>query len=138
MDEKRGIRDRHVVTDAKKDTVRRMAAMGCTISEIARKVGLANHETFKKYYNEEFLDGRLEANQTIATALFNKARGGDTTSMIFWLKTRADWKEAHRVEQQYLDADGNPTAPPISGNIDDAVLKRYGITVDDGDSKSKH
>ena len=38
--------------------------------------------------------------------LFNKAKGGDTAAQIFWLKTRAQWRETSRVEQ--TGADGGP------------------------------
>ena len=38
------------------------------------------------------LMGRL-----IGGALFNKAKGGDTSAMIFWMKTQAGWKDTTAV-----------------------------------------
>jgi hypothetical protein len=37
--------------------------------------------------------GKAKAIGVIAQGLINKARSGDTTSMIFFLKTQAGWRE---------------------------------------------
>jgi hypothetical protein len=39
------------------------------------------------------------ANASVGGALFNKATKGDTAAMIFWMKTRAGWREKLEVEQ---------------------------------------
>jgi TorA maturation chaperone TorD len=36
---------------------------------------------------------KAKANATIGGALFNKAKTGDTSAMIFWMKTQAGWRE---------------------------------------------
>ena len=43
---------------------------------------------------------------TIAGTLFNQAKEGNTAAAIFWLKTRARWKETHAHE--ITGADGKP------------------------------
>lgn len=42
--------------------------------------------------------GRVEAIHSVANALLTKARDGDVTSMIFFLKTQAGWKEKSELE----------------------------------------
>ncbi len=38
--------------------------------------------------------GEAKANAQVAGFLFNAARNGNVTAQIFWLKTRARWREA--------------------------------------------
>ena len=38
--------------------------------------------------------GETKANAQVAGFLFNAARNGNVTAQIFWLKTRARWREA--------------------------------------------
>jgi hypothetical protein len=63
---------------------------------IASDVPGAKHitsKTLRKHFRQELDTAAIEANAQIAGSLFQKARGGDTISMIFWLKVRAGWKE---------------------------------------------
>ena len=57
-----------------------------------------NNDTLKKYYSEELEKGRIEANAAVAGTLYEKAKQGDTPSMLFWLKTRAGWSEKNTTE----------------------------------------
>jgi hypothetical protein len=47
--------------------------------------------------------GKARAIGAIAQNLIQKARGGDTTSMIFYLKTQAGWRETAAIEHQAPD-----------------------------------
>lgn len=47
---------------------------------------------------ERYKKGKARAIGSIAQSLISKARSGDTTSMIFFLKTQAGWRETTRVE----------------------------------------
>lgn len=55
-------------------------------------------KTLRKHYREELNASQAKANATIGGALFNKAKGGDTAAMIFWMKTRAGWRETTNVD----------------------------------------
>ncbi len=53
-----------------------------------------------------------EANRKIAGKLWAKAYEGDTTSQIFWLKTRAGFKE-----RSELAVGGVEGAPPVQVKV---------------------
>ena len=52
--------------------------------------------------------GKAKAIAHVANGLLQKARGGDTVSMIFYLKTQAGWRETDRLE--HTGAEGGPIA----------------------------
>ena len=47
----------------------------------------------------------------VANGLLQKARGGDTTSAIFYLKTQAGWRETERIE--HTGAAGGPVTTVV-------------------------
>src|SRR4051812_32157809 len=51
--------------------------------------------------------GAAEANAMISGYLFAAAKAGNTTAQIFWLKTRAGWKEAGSADSTVQDT-GEP------------------------------
>ena len=56
-------------------------------------------KTLRKYYRRELDLSTHQANAQVGGALYNKAVKGDTTAMIFWLKTRAGFRE-QKVEEE--------------------------------------
>jgi DNA-binding NarL/FixJ family response regulator len=82
----------HISTQENRDTVKRLSALGVTYEDIALKLKI-NDDTLKKHYKEELDEGRIDANAAIAGTLFQQAKKGNTAAAIFWLKTRARWKE---------------------------------------------
>src|SRR4051812_23367142 len=69
-----------------------MAAYGIPAHDISRVVGV-DAKTLRKHYREELDLGETKANAQVAGFLFNSARSGNVTARIFWLKTRARWRE---------------------------------------------
>ena len=69
-----------------------MAAYGIPEIDIARVVGV-DPKTLRKHYRDELDMGETKANAQVAGFLFNSARSGNVTAQIFWLKTRARWRE---------------------------------------------
>jgi hypothetical protein len=72
--------------------VEAMAAYGIPESEIAGVLSL-DPKTLRKHYRAELDLGETKANAQVAGFLFSAARNGNVTAQIFWLKTRARWRE---------------------------------------------
>lgn len=95
----------HQPTDQTKLQVKTLAAVGIRYEDIAAKLGISS-DTLVKYYKQELDDGRVDANAAVAKSLYDQAKTGNTAAMIFWLKTRAGWKETQVNE--HTGADGQP------------------------------
>jgi hypothetical protein len=72
--------------------VEALAAYGIPEADISGVVGI-DPKTLRKYYREELDLGEAKANAQVAGFLFNAAKNGNVTAQIFWLKTRAKWRE---------------------------------------------
>lgn len=72
-----------------------MAGYGVPEDDIALTVDISG-PTLRKHYRRELDLGHVKANAAVAQSLYKKATGDGTsavTAAIFWLKTRAGWKE---------------------------------------------
>jgi hypothetical protein len=78
---------------ARRRQVEAMTAYGIPETDISRVVGI-DPKTLRKHYRDELDLGSTKANAQVAGFLFNSARNGNVTAQIFWLKTRARWREA--------------------------------------------
>ena len=75
--------------------VETLATCGVPETDIARTVGI-DPKTLRKHYRHELDIGHILANVQVAAALWRKATGDGhraVTAAIFWLKTRAGWRE---------------------------------------------
>ena len=72
--------------------VEALAAYGIPEPDIGRVVGI-DPKTLRKHYRDELDLGETKANAQVAGFLFNSAKNGNVTAQIFWLKTRAKWRE---------------------------------------------
>lgn len=85
-----------------------MAGIGLTHDQIA-KVMLVSDETLRKYYANELETGAAKMSAAVAQNLYNIATSkgsGAVAAAIFWMKTRAGWRETNRSE--ITGADGGP------------------------------
>jgi len=98
----------HEPTDAQRQTVQLHATVGTAQPLIAQIIGI-DAKTLRKHYREELDVSKAKSNATIGGALFNKAKGGDTTAMIFWMKTQAKWRETSDVN--LISEDGSMSPP---------------------------
>jgi hypothetical protein len=73
--------------------VETMSAYGIPEYEVSRVVGI-DPKTLRKHYRDELDLGTTKANAQVAGFLFNSARNGNVSAQIFWLKTRARWRDA--------------------------------------------
>jgi hypothetical protein len=96
---------KYTPSDENKKLVKTLAAVGITFEDIATKLEISS-DTLVKYYKKELDDGRIDANASIGQTLFQQAKNGNTAAAIFWLKTRARWKETQSVELSGPDGSG--------------------------------
>jgi hypothetical protein len=100
----------HVPTDALRQTVQLHTTVGTDQPTIARVIGI-DPKTLRKHYRDELDISKAKANATVGGALFNKAKGGDTSAMIFWMKTQAGWRE--KTDLNHTSEDGSMTPTRI-------------------------
>lgn len=103
-------RRRYEVTETARAEVLALAGFGVKHEDIALYLGI-DEKTLRKYFKDELKSGSVRANAVIAKTLYNLAKGGDARSCMFWLKTRAGWRETDRHE--LTGADGASLTPPI-------------------------
>jgi hypothetical protein len=88
----------HEPTKESRQLVQLHATIGTPQKVIADILDI-DDKTLTKYYRAELDQATARANASVGGALFNKATKGDTAAMIFWMKTRAGWREKLEVEQ---------------------------------------
>src|SRR5947207_5000199 len=104
--------------DEQRRTVEAMISYGIPQVDIARVIGI-DDDTLRKHFRDEIDTGAARANARVAAFLFEQATGqrGDgsaaVTSAIFWLKTRARWKET--VVNEHAGTIGVGQATPEEG-----------------------
>ena len=81
-----------IVTEAMCERVRYLSGLGVPREELAKIIGCCP-KTLRKRFRDELDRGAAEANASVAGYLFNSAKAGNVAAQIFWLKTRAHWRE---------------------------------------------
>jgi len=109
MTKKRQTKPPHAPTDATRQTVQLHTMVGTTQADIARVLDI-DEKTLRKYYRDELDLAKAKANATIGGALFNQAKSGDTSAMIFWMKTQAGWREKADINHTSEDGSMTPKA----------------------------
>lgn len=99
---------RHEPTKESRRTVRNLALAGTQQEIIAKAIGVTK-PTLRRHYREELTKYGHVCTGNVAAKLYGKAMRGDTTAMIFWLKTRAGWKEGMEID--HSSKDGSMSAP---------------------------
>ena len=92
------------VNDAMREKVRHLAGLGVPQDDIAKLVGCVP-KTLRKRFRNELDRGVVEANATVTGYLLAAAKAGNIAAIIFWLKTRAHWRERSAAENATPGAD---------------------------------
>jgi hypothetical protein len=102
----------HKPTDATRQTVSLHATVGTRQEVIAEILGIST-DSLQRHYRSELDTSREKANASVGGALFKKAMSGDTASMIFWMKTRARWRETVDISNE----DGTLKPEPVAAAV---------------------
>lgn len=117
----KGGRPPHEPTEATRKQVETMAGFGVPAKDIGQTLGISD-VTLRKHYRDEIDLGTIKANSAVAQSLYKKALGegaSSVTAAIFWMKTRAGWKETtvnehtgevaavHRIERAVIRANAD-------------------------------
>jgi hypothetical protein len=101
-----------VVNEATREKVRHLAGVGVRQDDIAKIIGCAP-KTLRKRCREDLDRGVAEANAMVSGYLFAAAKGGNVAAQIFWLKTRAHWRERAVPDYPALGSDSEATPPVV-------------------------
>lgn len=77
-----------------------LAGFGLSAAEIAQVMAM-DEQVLLARHSASIENGRIKANAKVAENLFRKATGEgkeSVTAAIFWLKTRARWREVQKDE----------------------------------------
>jgi hypothetical protein len=101
-----------VVNDAVREKVRHLAGLGVRQGDIARIVR-CSPKTLRKRCRDDLDCGVAEANAIVSGSLFAAAKGGNVVAQIFWLKTRAQWRERPAPDDRAAGGDADANSPVV-------------------------
>jgi hypothetical protein len=104
--------------------VEAMASYGVPEADIAGVIGI-DPKTLRKHYRAELDHGHVKANMRVAENLYRKATGEGREAVvaaIFWLKTRAGWRETNVHE--IGGSRGAPVAVEVVQGASDEFIRR--------------
>lgn len=97
----------HEPTDETRAQVYALSSFGVTQDEIGRFLGVSD-DTLRKYYSLEIDRAKTDRNAEVAAFLFRSANGSTLSegasysdclkAAMFWLKTRAQWRETQHLD----------------------------------------
>ena len=101
-----------VVNEPVREKVRHLAGIGVPQDDIAKIIGCAP-KTLRKRCRDDLDSGVAEANALVSGYLFANAKAGNVAAQIFWLKTRARWRERAVPEHPAADSDTEASSPVV-------------------------
>ncbi len=108
-------RPRFVPTEEQRRAAKSLSAYGIKQKDIARMFGLRSPKTLRRHLHEELDRGAIEATAQVGQTLFKMATSGQhPAATIFWLKTRAGWREVQILETQPVDDPQSPAKRQVS------------------------
>ena len=112
-----------VVNEALREKVSHLAGVGVPQDDIANIIGCAP-KTLRKHFRAELDRGVAEANAVIAGCLVAAAKAGNIAAMIFWMKTRARWREQPPANDPDANAGSSSEVLVLPDNNRDPELMR--------------
>ncbi|MBV8401040.1 MAG: hypothetical protein JOZ17_20250 [Acetobacteraceae bacterium] len=124
-----------VITEAMREKVRHLAGVGVRQDDIAKIIGCAP-KTLRKRCRDDLDRGVAEANAMVSGYLFAAAKAGNVAAQIFWLKTRAYWRETAVPDRPAPGSDPEASSPVILLLPDNS--RDPGLTQALRDAQEKH
>jgi len=87
----------HTPSEDQRHIVEVLVAGGTPKTTIAKALDIGMN-TLRRHYKDELENGLELANAKVVRRLFRLIEQGSTPATIFWLKTRAGWKEGQTLE----------------------------------------
>lgn len=107
-----------------------MVAAGITQAEIANCLSI-DEKTLRLHFRDELDNGLVRATAKMADSLYRQGVSGVVPAAIFWLKTRAKWREAPQ-EHQHTGKDGEAIEVKIS---DTELARKIAFTLAKAEAK---
>src|SRR6201997_5537173 len=101
-----------VVNERVREKVRHLAGIGVRQDDIARIVR-CSPKTLRKRCRDDLDCGVAEANAIVSGSLFAAAKAGNIAAQIFWLKSRAQWRERAASDNRAADGDAEANSPMV-------------------------
>lgn len=114
----------HQPDDKSRKQVSLMAGIGLTHDQISKVMQISD-ETLRKHYKKELETAKSVLNAQVASNLFRIATSsekGAVAAAIFWMKTRAGWKETIDISNE----DGSLKPEPVQIAVMNALNKVHG------------
>ncbi|MCB6177617.1 hypothetical protein LHP98_05675 [Rhodobacter sp. Har01] len=107
-----------ILTDAQRTEVETLAAV-LNAEQIADYLGIGRTTFFALLgrdadLSERYKRGKARAVGAVAQSLVTKARSGNVTAMIFYLKTQGGWREAIEVDSRTAMVDVTPPVDALA------------------------
>jgi len=112
----------HVPSRRKRRLVEGMVAAGLPINAVAGLMDISD-DTLRKHYAKELATGHDKAVALMARSVYRRAMQGDTTAALFWLKSKAGWRDRDPLNVQVNNNTLEVKPAQDSKQIEDAVFK---------------
>ena len=101
-----------VVNEKMREQVRHLTGIGLRQEHIAKIIDCAP-KTLRKRFRDDLNRGAAAAIATVANNLYAAAKGGNVTAQIFYLKTRARWREGAAPADPVPDNDAESNSRAV-------------------------
>lgn len=120
-------------SEDKSKMVKNLSGLGITQEQICSILEISRN-SLTKYYSQELMQGKAEANASVSRNLFRIATGdgqGAVTAGIFWLKCQAGWKDTNTLEVINSENDERKFEKLLDGIRDSAIETEESNTIPD-------